>query len=274
MERPPLAKPSGLGSFTLGGVPMQQEWISIASHDGGPNGDHYDAYLALPPAGLPGPAAVAGDLRRQPPHPRGGRAVRARRLRRAGARRVLAREAPRRAGLCPAPSASVRCNCSRRPTAAKARHGSRHQPCGAECAGRVRRPRRRVSATAWAAGSPAWRAAGGGIDALSCYYGGGIPDQSSEYAPRIACPIQFHYGERDARTSRQAPSRKAAFAGRADASSISTTPSTASTAGSAPATAPSSARAHARTLELFARTLFLSAVPVDCSASNTPGPAR
>ncbi|WP_395694955.1 dienelactone hydrolase family protein, partial [Piscinibacter sp.] len=30
---------------------MQQEWISIASHDGGPNGDHYDAYLALPPAG-------------------------------------------------------------------------------------------------------------------------------------------------------------------------------------------------------------------------------
>ena len=26
---------------------MQQEWISIASHDGGPNGDHYDAYLAM-----------------------------------------------------------------------------------------------------------------------------------------------------------------------------------------------------------------------------------
>ena len=65
----------------------------------------------------PGPAAVAGDLRRQPPHPRGGRAVQV-----LDGFVVLAPTcsgARRRASswAIPAPSANVRCNCSRRPTA-------------------------------------------------------------------------------------------------------------------------------------------------------------
>lgn len=35
------------------------------------------------------------------------------------------------------------------------------------------------------------------VDAASCFYGGGIQERLDQ-ASRIRCPIQFHYGERDA----------------------------------------------------------------------------
>jgi len=40
-------------------------------------------------------------------------------------------------------------------------------------------------------------AAGTGVDAAVCYYGGGIHDQLDK-AALIRCPVQFHYAERDA----------------------------------------------------------------------------
>ncbi len=96
-----------------------------------------------------------------------------------------------------------------------------------------------------------------GIDAAVAYYGGGIQDQL-EYAPRIACPIQFHYGERDAHIPMGAVEKvKAAFAGRADAEfHLYDAEHGFNCWERASYHAPSSARAHARTLELFARTLF------------------
>jgi hypothetical protein len=57
--------------------------------------------LSGPAAGRRGPGLLLwpGDLRRQPAHPRRGRAVRAGRLRGAGARRLLAPGTARRTGL-------------------------------------------------------------------------------------------------------------------------------------------------------------------------------
>jgi carboxymethylenebutenolidase len=40
-------------------------------------------------------------------------------------------------------------------------------------------------------------AAAAGIDAAVAYYGGGIQDML-DLAPRIRCPVQFHYGALDA----------------------------------------------------------------------------
>jgi carboxymethylenebutenolidase len=39
-------------------------------------------------------------------------------------------------------------------------------------------------------------AAEGAVDAAVCYYGGGIGAQLA-LAPRITCPMQFHYAEKD-----------------------------------------------------------------------------
>jgi carboxymethylenebutenolidase len=57
-------------------------------------------------------------------------------------------------------------------------------------------------------------AAQGGIDAASCYYGGGIQDHLARTAT-VNCPIQFHYGELDAMIPPAAvDSVRAAFAGK------------------------------------------------------------
>ena len=100
-------------------------------------------------------------------------------------------------------------------------------------------------------------AAGGGIDAASCFYGGGIQDQL-EHAPRIACPIQFHYGERDAHIPPAAVEKvKAAFASHAGAELHRYDAEHGFNCWErASHHAPSAALAHARTLDLFARTLF------------------
>lgn len=53
-----------------------------------------------------------------------------------------------------------------------------------------------------------------GVDAASCFYGGGIQDQLDR-AASIRCPIQFHYGAKDSAISMEAVEKvKAAFAGK------------------------------------------------------------
>lgn len=57
-------------------------------------------------------------------------------------------------------------------------------------------------------------AATAGVDAASCFYGGGIHEQLDR-AAAVTCPIQFHYGERDAHIPLAAVEKvKAAFAGK------------------------------------------------------------
>lgn len=46
-------------------------------------------------------------------------------------------------------------------------------------------------------GRLAYFAAAAGVEAASCFYGGGIHD-NLDRAGSVACPIQFHYGEKDA----------------------------------------------------------------------------
>lgn len=96
-----------------------------------------------------------------------------------------------------------------------------------------------------------------GIDAASCFYGGGIQEQL-EHAPRIACPIQFHYGERDAHIPLAAVDKvRAAFASHPAAElHLYDAEHGFNCWERASYHAPSAALAHARTLALFARTLF------------------
>lgn len=53
-----------------------------------------------------------------------------------------------------------------------------------------------------------------GVDAVSCYYGGGIQD-NLQHAANVLGPIQFHYGEKDAAIPMAAVDKvKSAFAGK------------------------------------------------------------
>ena len=57
-------------------------------------------------------------------------------------------------------------------------------------------------------------AATAGVDAAVCYYGGGIQTQL-DLAPRIACPVQFHYGGNDSHIAPEAVAQvEAAFVGK------------------------------------------------------------
>lgn len=57
-------------------------------------------------------------------------------------------------------------------------------------------------------------AATAGVDAAACFYGGAIQDNLDK-APSVMCPIQFHYGERDAVIPPAAVEKvKAALAGK------------------------------------------------------------
>lgn len=54
-----------------------------------------------------------------------------------------------------------------------------------------------------------------GVDAAVCYYGGGIQNQL-DLAPRIACPVQFHYADHDDHIPPEAADKvRAAMAGKA-----------------------------------------------------------
>jgi len=94
------------------------------------------------------------------------------------------------------------------------------------------------------------------IDAASCFYGGGIHDQL-ERAAAVRCPIQFRYGARDTHIPLPAVERvKAAFAGRDAQVHLYDAEHGFNCWERASHHAPSAALAHARTLELFARSLF------------------
>jgi len=57
-------------------------------------------------------------------------------------------------------------------------------------------------------------AATAGVDAASCFYGGGIQDHL-HHAANVRCPIQFHYGERDSMIPPAAVQKvQTAFAGK------------------------------------------------------------
>lgn len=230
---------------------MPQQWISIASADGG----RYDACLALPPAGrgpgllllqeifgvnrhiravaeqyaLDGFVVLAPDVFwRDAPRVELGYA---------GADRERAMQL-----LAGADRASLAGDLATSVAALRARP---------ECTGRV-------GALGYCMGGRLayLAAATTPIDAASCFYGGGIQDQL-EHAGRIACPIQFHYGARDAHIPLAAVEKvKAAFAGRAAEVHLYDAEHGFNCWERASYHAPSAARAHARTLDLFARTLF------------------
>lgn len=94
------------------------------------------------------------------------------------------------------------------------------------------------------------------VDAAACFYGGGIHDQLDK-AGGVRCPIQFHYGAKDAHIPLPAVDKvKAAFAGRPAEVHVYDAEHGFNCWERASYHAPSAALAHARTLELFARTLF------------------
>lgn len=96
------------------------------------------------------------------------------------------------------------------------------------------------------------------VDAASCFYGGGIHDKL-EHAAAIKCPIQFHYAEIDSNIPLAAVDKvKGAFDGRRDAEFFVYPAAQHGFNCWERATyhAPSAARAHARTLGLFAQQLL------------------
>jgi carboxymethylenebutenolidase len=230
---------------------MSTQWISIAAADGG----RYDAYLALPPAGR-GPGLLL--LQEIFGVNRHIRAV-AEQYALDGfvvlAPDVFWREAPRvdlgyegadreRAMqlLASADRARIAADLATSVDALRARP---------ECSGRI-------GAFGYCMGGRLayLAAAGGGVDAASCFYGGGIQDQLG-IADRVRCPIQFHYGARDSHIPMAAVDRvKAAFARPTAELHVYDAEHGFNCWERASYHAPSSALAHARTLELFARTLF------------------
>lgn len=99
-------------------------------------------------------------------------------------------------------------------------------------------------------------AATGTLDAAACFYGGGIQGQLDR-AAAVDCPIQFHYGARDAHIPLAAVDQvRAAFAGRAAEVHVYEAEHGFNCWDRASYHAPSSALAHARTLDHFARHLY------------------
>ena len=100
-------------------------------------------------------------------------------------------------------------------------------------------------------------AATAGVDAAVAYYGGGIHDNLDK-APAIACPVQFHYAERDDHIPATAVEKvRAAMGGRT--AELHVYPG--SMHGSncwarASYHAPSAALAHGRSLQFLAANLF------------------
>ena len=100
-----------------------------------------------------------------------------------------------------------------------------------------------------------------GVDAAVAYYGGGIATQL-DLAPRIRCPLQFHHAGRDHAIPADAVAAIRAAMAASPAADVAEFHDYADAEHGfncwerASYHAPSSARAHARTLELFARTLF------------------
>ncbi len=235
---------------------MRQEWISIDAAGGDDNGGSYGGYLALPPAGR-GPGLLL--LQEIFGVNRHIRAV-AEQYALDGfvvlAPDVFWREAPRvelgYVGAERERAMQLLARADRSKLAADLATSIAALRARPECTGRV-------GAFGYCMGGRLayLAAAGGSVDAASCFYGGGIQDQL-EHAVRIECPIQFHYGERDAHIPLAAVDKvKAAFTGRPNAEfHLYDAEHGFNCWERAAYHAPSSARAHARTLALFARALF------------------
>jgi len=94
------------------------------------------------------------------------------------------------------------------------------------------------------------------LDAASCFYGGGIHDQLDR-AGGVACPIQFHYGSRDANIPLSAVEKvRATFDGRAAEVFVYDAEHGFNCWARHSYNAPAAALAHARTLAHFSQHLF------------------
>lgn len=231
---------------------MRQEWISIDAHDGG----RYGGYLALPPTGRGPGLLLLQEIFGVNRHIRAlaeqyaldGFVVLA--------PDVFWREAPRvelgYVGAERERAMQLLAQADRSKLAADLATSIAALRARPECSGKV-------GAFGYCMGGRLayLAAAGGSVDAASCFYGGGIQDQL-DHASRITCPIQFHYGERDAHIPLAAVEKvKAAFAGKENAEfHLYDAEHGFNCWERASYHAPSAARAHARTLALFARTLF------------------
>jgi len=100
-------------------------------------------------------------------------------------------------------------------------------------------------------------AATAGVDAAVAYYGGGIQDQL-ELAPRISCPIMFHYGALDANIPLTAVDKvRAAVQGKAAEVHVYDNADHGFNCWARGSYhAGSAALAHARSLQFFAQRLF------------------
>jgi carboxymethylenebutenolidase len=100
-------------------------------------------------------------------------------------------------------------------------------------------------------------AATAGVDAAVAYYGGGIQDML-DLAPRIACPMQFHYGALDANIPPEAVDRvRAAVAGKpAEVFVYAAADHGFNCWARKSYRAASAALAHGRTLQFLAERLF------------------
>ncbi len=100
-------------------------------------------------------------------------------------------------------------------------------------------------------------AATAGVDAAVAYYGGGIQD-ALDLAPRISCPMQFHYGALDANIPLTAVDKvRAAMAGKpAEVFVYDTADHGFNCWARGSYHAASAALAHGRALQFFAERLF------------------
>lgn len=173
-------------------APVKTEWISIAA----PGGAHFDAYLALPPAGK-GPGLVLfQEIFGVNEHIRSvveqyaldGFVVLAPDVFWRQQRRIeLGYEGADRQRGIELAGAMKPAEAALDMTAAVAALRARPEVGG------------KVGAIGYCMGGrfAFLAAATTGVDAAVCYYGGGIHDQLDK-AAGIRCPVQFHYAERDA----------------------------------------------------------------------------
>mgnify|MGYP001271236829 CR=1 FL=1 len=173
--------------------PILTQWIRL----GEDNDQPFDAYLALPPAGHGPGLLLLQEIFGVNPHIRAlaeqyalaGYVVLAPDLFWRQATRIeLGYEGGERDRAIAMMKAAAPAELGADVTASMAALRSRPEVAG-----------RRAGAIGYCMGGRlAWAAAAAGqVDAAVAYYGGGIQDQL-QLAPAIACPIQLHYGDRDA----------------------------------------------------------------------------
>lgn len=231
---------------------MPQQWIEIAAADGG----HYEAYLALPPAGR-GPGLVLFQEI-------------------FGVNRHIRTVADQYAldgfvVLAPdvfwrsAPRVELGYEGADRERAMKLVQGADSAALAADVRSSVAALRARPECAGSKLGAFGYcmggrlaylAAAAGSLDAAACFYAGGIQGLLDK-AHGVNCPIQFHFGERDAHIPLSVVEQvKSTFAGRPAEVFLYDAEHGFNCWDRASYDAPSSALAHARTLQHFASHLF------------------